>query len=254
MNKNHGSVGSTFSTIKRRKMLGFISGTAVVSLLGCQRQQSTAPQPAIAQTESQTVAQATDLPTCVVKPQQTEGPYFVDEALNRSDIRAGKAGVPLKLVLRVSQVNAGACSPLPEAVVDIWHCDAEGMYSDVRDRSFDTVGQTFLRGSQVTDTNGTVEFVTIYPGWYRGRTAHIHFKIRGDAAAQQGFEFTSQLYFDDALSDQVYAQAPYNNRGQQDTKNNRDRIFQDGGDQLTLQLTPTEEGYISTFDIGLDVA
>lgn len=251
MKPNNASIGSAFSAIKRREMLGFLGGAAVVSLLGCQRQQSTATEPAIAQTGSQTG----DLPACVVKPQQTEGPYFVDENLNRSDIREGKAGVPLRLVFRVSQVSVGACTPLAGAVVDIWHCDAEGKYSDVSDRRFNTVGQTFLRGSQVTNADGTVEFMTIYPGWYPGRTVHIHFKVRGgDAATQHGFEFTSQLYFDDALSDQVYTQAPYSNRGSWDVRNERDRIFQDGGEQLTLQLAPTEDGYTSTFDIGLEAA
>lgn len=237
--------------IKRREMLGFLGGTAVVSLLGCQRQQSTATESAIAQTDLQTG----DLPACVVKPQQTEGPYFVDEDLNRSDIREDKAGVPLRLMFRVSQVSASTCAPLAGAVVDIWHCDAEGRYSDVSDRRFNTVGQTFLRGSQVTDAEGTVEFMTIYPGWYPGRTVHVHFTIRGaDTAAQQGYEFTSQLYFDDALTDQVDAQAPYSSRGSRDIRNERDLIFQAGGEQLTLQLNPTEDGYTSTFDIGLEVA
>ena len=248
MKNNNAAIGSAFSKIKRREMLGFISGAAVVSLLGCQREQSATSSSAVAQP-----LLSGDLPTCVVRPQQTEGPYFVDEALNRSDIRAEKEGVPLQLVCRVSQVSAGACTPLQSAVVDIWHCDAEGQYSDVSDRRSNTVGRTFLRGSQVTDTNGTAEFVTIYPGWYPGRTVHVHFKIRG-GANQQSFEFTSQLYFDDALTDQVYAQAPYSNREQRDVRNVRDRIYQDGGDQLMLQLSRTEDSYIGTFDIGLEVA
>ena len=248
------------SRIKRREVLGFISGATVVSLLGCQRQTVTEPAevtsaatPAIP--SAQDIADtAQSIPACVVSPEQTEGPYFVEEALNRADIREGKAGVPLRLVLRVSQVNSDACVPLEGATVDIWHCDAEGVYSDVIDRSFNTVGQKFLRGSQVTDANGTVKFITIYPGWYRGRTAHTHFKIRSNAAAQQGYEFTSQLYFDDALSDEVFAQAPYSSRGQRNVRNERDRLYQDGGQQLTLQLTETDEGYTSTFDIGLQMA
>ncbi len=247
--KKNAAIGSALSPIKRREVLGFISGVAVVSLLGCQREQSATSSSAVAQTVSETG----DLPACVVRPQQTEGPYFVEEALNRSDVREDKEGVPLRLVFQVSQVNAAACVPLPGAVVDIWHCDAEGQYSDVSDRRFNTVGQTFLRGSQVTDSNGTVEFVTIYPGWYPGRTVHIHFKIRG-GAGQQGFEFTSQLYFDDAVSDQVYAQAAYSDRGQRDLTNARDLIYQDGGEQLMLQLSPAETGYLGTFNIGLEVA
>lgn len=164
-----------------------------------------------------------------------------------------KAGVPLRLKLRVSEVSAGACISLTGAVVDLWHCDAEGVYSDVTDRGFSTVRQKFLRGSQITGADGTVEFITIYPGWYSGRAVHAHFKIRNNTEAQ-GYEFTSQLYFDDALTDQVHAQAPYSSKGQRDMRNGRDRIYQDGGEQLTLQLTEAEEGYTGTFDIGLEIA
>lgn len=102
-------------------------------------------------------ATATTLPACVVSPELTEGPYFVDERLKRSDIRSDpvdnsvKAGVPLHLTLRVWQVRSGGCSALPGAMVDIWHCDALGVYSDVADPGFNTRGQTFLRGYQVTD-------------------------------------------------------------------------------------------------------
>lgn len=100
-----------------------------------------------------------------------------------------------------------------------------------------------------------VQLITIYPGWYRGRTVHVHFKIRSKEAAQQ-YEFTSQLYFDDALTDLVHAQAPYSAQGQRDMRNGRDRIYQDGGGQLMLQLTEITEGqggYAGIFDIGLDM-
>jgi protocatechuate 3,4-dioxygenase beta subunit len=194
-----------------------------------------------------------------VRPQQTEGPYFVDEKLNRSDIRSDpsdgsvKQGVPLRLVFHVSQIDGSSCTPLTGAAVDIWHCDALGVYSDVTDPSFSTVGKKFLRGYQVTDANGTVEFVTIYPGWYPGRTVHIHFKIRTDSASQRGYEFTSQLYFDDSLTDQIHTQPPYAAKGQRTQKNDRDGIFRGGGEQLKLQLTKEAQGYAGTFDIGLQI-
>lgn len=200
------------------------------------------------------------LPACVVRPEQTEGPYFVDEKLNRSDIRADpsdgtvKEGAPLQLVFRVSQVGGGGCTPLSGATVDIWHCDALGVYSDVKDPSFNTVGKKFLRGYQVTDANGAAQFTTIYPGWYQGRTIHIHFKVRTDASAGQSYEFTSQLYFDDALSDKVYAQNPYASRGQRTLRNNDDGIYKNGGDQLLLAVTQAGQGYAATFDIGLQMA
>jgi protocatechuate 3,4-dioxygenase beta subunit len=257
---NHGQpLFSTFK-VKRREVLGFIGGAAAVSLLGCQRESASASAPAQQSANQQSATAATNLPACVVRPEQTEGPYFVEEGLNRSDIRSDpgsgaiKAGVPLQIAFRVSQVSANACIPLAGAVVDVWHCDAEGMYSDVSDRNGSTVGQKFLRGAQTTGSDGSVAFTTIYPGWYGGRTVHIHFKIRSDAAAQQGYEFTSQLYFDDALTDQVHAQAPYSNKGQRDLVNAGDRIYQGGGDQLMLQLSPDSEGYSGTFDIGLEIA
>lgn len=237
--------------LSRRQMLGVIRAIAAASLVGCVGRK--ADGETIAQTTTQTTAQT---PGCVVRPQQTEGPYFVDDKLNRSDIRSNpadgmvKAGVPLRLVFQVSQVGAQACTPLSGATVDVWHCDAQGVYSDVQDRSADTRGQKFLRGYQITDASGGAQFVTIYPGWYPGRTTHIHFKIRTAAGA----EFTSQLYFDDAVSDRVYAQAPYSAKGQRNQTNAQDGIFRNGGDQLLLTLTEDGSGYVGRFEIGLQMA
>ena len=245
MKNNHIKRISFTSLLHRREMLGFLGGIVSVSLLGCLRQQSASGEPTA---------------SCVVKPQQTEGPYFVDEKLNRSDIRSDpsdnlvKQGVPLRLVFQVSRIDGSSCAPLRGAIVDIWHCDAMGVYSDATDRSFNTVGKKFLRGYQVTDANGTVEFLTIYPGWYPGRTVHIHFKIRTPSASQQSYEFTSQLYFDDSLTDQIHAQPPYAAKGQRSVKNDRDGIFQGGGEQLMLQLTKDAKGYGGKFDIGLEIA
>ncbi|MBW4664983.1 MAG: intradiol ring-cleavage dioxygenase [Chroococcus sp. CMT-3BRIN-NPC107] len=210
---------------------------------------------------AQTSTNKTTLPTCIVSPQQTEGPYFVDEKLNRSDIRTdptdGKVseGAPLQLTLRVSGVGNDSCTPIAGAIVDIWHCDALGVYSDVTDRSFDTVGKKFLRGYQVTDNNGTVRFTTIYPGWYQGRTVHIHFKVRtAEVSSRQSYEFTSQLYFDDAVSDRVYKQMPYTSKGKRNQTNEQDGIFQGGGDNLMLSVTENQQGVAATFNIGLQIA
>jgi protocatechuate 3,4-dioxygenase beta subunit len=249
---------SVASVLTRREVLGFIGGTTAVSLVGCLRGQSTSVVPTNSLTQTPTSTVVT--PSCVVRPEQTEGPYFVDEKLNRSDIRfdpsdgSVKQGVPLQLVFQVSQVNDRSCTPLSNAIVDVWHCDAEGIYSDVSDRSFNTVGKKFLRGYQVTKANGTAEFVTIYPGWYPGRAVHIHFKIRTDSASQSAYEFTSQLYFNDALTDQVHSQAPYAAKGQRTQKNDQDGIFRDGGEQLMLQITKATEGYVGRFNIGLERA
>ena len=200
-------------------------------------------------------------PACVVRPQQTEGPYFVDEKLDRSDVRSDpgsgvlSVGVPLALDFRVVQVANGACKPLAGAVVDIWQCDAAGVYSDVRDMNgfFNTAGKKFLRGFQKTDAAGVAKFATIYPGWYEGRAVHVHFKIR-TSATSRAHEFTSQLYFDDALSDSVFAKAPYATTAKRArVRNERDGIFRDGGKQLVLDPKPAGAGYVATFDIGLSV-
>ena len=199
------------------------------------------------------------LPACVVRPAQTEGPYFVDEKLDRSDIRSdpsnGKVseGTLLDLTIRVSSVNGASCAPIAGAVVDIWQCDAHGVYSDVRDidGQFNTVGQKFLRGHQVTGKDGSARFATIYPGWYQGRTTHVHFKVRTNPSGSRGKEFTSQLYFDDAFSDQVFGTAPYVSKGTR-TRNDGDGIFKSqGGSQLILDVTRAGSGYASTFEIGL---
>ena len=194
---------------------------------------------------AQAGAGSAGLPACVVVPQQTEGPYFVDEKLLRSDIRADsstgavKAGAPLALAINVSKVTPeGGCAPLPGAQVDLWQCDAMGAYSDVTDKLFDTKGQKFLRGHQITDSAGGVKFVTIYPGWYPGRAVHIHFKVRTSPAGTQAYEFTSGQ--------------PYATHTGQRTRNERDGIYKDGGPQLTLAVVEAAPGgYQATFDLAM---
>ena len=245
-------------TVSRRNILRFIGGASVVSLLGCLNESSTTGEAVEKITHSsESNSSQTEQLNCFIRPQQTEGPYFIDERLNRSDIRTDplsgsrSQGIPLRLTLQVFQLNNEACIPLEGAIVDIWHCDALGVYSDVIDQNFNTKGQQFLRGFQTTNSEGIAEFITIYPGWYPGRAVHIHFKIRTHENRQSGYEFTSQLYFDGSLSNQIYAQAPYNQREQNMTPNELDGIFQFGGEQLTLQTSEDEDGYRSQFKIGL---
>ena len=196
---------------------------------------------------------------CVARPALTEGPYFVDEQLDRSDIRSDPAdgsvrpGAPLRLTLRVSRLTGGACRPLPGARVDLWHCDAAGVYSDVTDRGGSTVGRKFLRGYQLTDGEGAARFTTIYPGWYPGRAVHIHFKVRVKGE-ERGYGFSSQLYFDDALTDRVHARAPYSARAGGRTKNSEDGLFRRGGRQLTLAVTETGDGLAAAFNVALKLA
>ncbi len=197
---------------------------------------------------------------CIVRPEQMEGPYFVDERLHRSDIRSDpasgqiKQGTPLTLTFQVMRLNAGNCGPLPGAQVDIWHCDATGVYSDVQDPWFNTTGQKFLRGHQITDMRGGARFVTIYPGWYPGRTVHLHFKIRTNPSASRSFDFTSQLYFDDTITDRVLSAPPYAARGPRTTRNRQDWIFRRGGDRLMLAPTIELDGYSAKFLIALQLS
>ena len=232
--------------LSRREVVAFLGAAGVVWLAGG----NLFPRRAVAGTLG---------PSCVVRPEQTEGPYFVDERLNRSDIRSDptdgrvRPGTPLALTLQVSRLSAGDCQPLPGAQVDIWHCDALGVYSDVQDPGFNTIGQKFLRGYQITDARGSVRFVTVYPGWYAGRTIHIHFKIRTAPVAKRSFEFTSQVYFDDVLTDRVHADPPYAAQGPRTARNQHDWIFRRGGDQLMLAPTATADGYAAVFPIGLQL-
>ena len=193
---------------------------------------------------------------CVAQPALTEGPYYVDENLNRSDIRINtptgsvSAGVPLALTFNVTRLSSGACTTLPNAIVDVWHADALGTYSDVGAAR----GQNFLRGLQVTDANGQARFTTVYPGWYQGRAVHIHFKVRSSATSTQTYEFTSQLFFDDATSRTLFTStAPYSQKGAQTTLNSADGIYRQGGTGLLLAPTRTDAGFEATFDIALAI-
>jgi protocatechuate 3,4-dioxygenase beta subunit len=195
---------------------------------------------------------------CVVRPALTEGPFFVDVKLDRSDIRSDptdgtrRPGAPLHLTLRLSRLSAGVCAPLPGAVVDVWHCDAAGAYSDVRGSGGSTIGRKFLRGYQTSGADGLVAFTTIYPGAYPGRAVHVHFKVRAGAGRERVHELTSQLFFDDALTDQVHAQPPYAGAVSR-MRNGRDGIFREAGGQLTLAVTPSAAGYAAAFDLALEV-
>lgn len=202
----------------------------------------------------------TVIPSCVVVPQLTQGPYFVDEKLKRSDIRTdsktgvARPGIPLVVTFNVSAVNGSSCVTLPGADVDIWHCDAAGAYSDATDPAFNTRGQDWLRGYQTTDDAGVAKFTTIYPGWYQGRAVHIHFKVRGAAAAGSSYEFTSQLFFEEATTDIVQAQPPYAAKGVRTLKNEGDGIYRQSAGKTLMPVTKTADGYAGTFDIGIQGA
>jgi protocatechuate 3,4-dioxygenase beta subunit len=234
--------------LTRREALALLGSSGTLLLLGC------------SPSSAGTSAAGRPRYPCVVRPASTQGPYYVDEKLHRVDIRSDpaddtvKQGALLALTLNVSSIAKGACSPLKDAIVDLWQCDAEGVYSDAKDpRYFDTTGKKFLRGYQVTDQHGVAKFTTIYPGWYPQRTPHIHYKIRSPASAKSPYEFTGQMYFDDGLSDRVYAGPPYAARGKRTGSNITDQIYnRDGGRQSMLTVSPAQDGYAGTFDVALD--
>jgi protocatechuate 3,4-dioxygenase beta subunit len=177
-----------------------------------------------------------DTSACTLTAEQTEGPYYFDADSIRSDIREDREGTTLRLAIRVRA--AGECTPLADAVVDVWHCDASGVYSGFDEGE----GERFLRGAQVTNAEGVVQFRTIYPGWYPGRTPHIHVKVHVDRRTA----LTTQLYFDEATNERVYARAPYEQG--RDQTNASDGIFDDS---LVLNLREDDDGILGTisFDV-----
>ena len=192
---------------------------------------------------------------CHMTPRMVEGPFYFDPALVRRDIAEGRAGVPLRVVVQIT--DGATCQPIPGARVDLWHCDATGQYSGYDgqgdDRSISTKGETFLRGTQTTNATGDVEFMTIYPGWYRGRTTHIHFKVLLDEKSM----LTGQMYFPDALSEYIFTNiSPYTERtAKRDTLNSTDWIAAADGDHITyVSVREEADAYVATLVIGVDPA
>lgn len=176
--------------------------------------------------------------TCALTPQQTEGPYYIDLGSMRSDIREERPGARLVVALRV--LDLPGCAPVPGAVVEIWHADAGGVYS-----GFETAKQErFLRGSQPTDADGIAQFITVYPGWYRGRTVHIHFKVHLDNRTL----LTSQLFFEERVTEAVYQRTPYTGHPGRDRFNDNDSIF----DQRLMMTTVADgDGYLAALNVGV---
>ncbi|HJZ98160.1 MAG TPA: hypothetical protein VKE70_16735 [Candidatus Solibacter sp.] len=209
--------------------------------------------------------EAADTLTCVSQtPTVTEGPYWVDEKLFRSDIRTdpstgvARAGIPLALTINVQNFTGG-CSVLAGAYVDIWHCDARGIYSD--ESSYNpgggtgvvtTTGQKFLRGYQITDANGQVKFTTIYPGWYMGRTIHIHVRVRTYSGSTILSNFVTQIFFDDTVSNTVLATSAYSRSTGRDTTNSNDMVYQTANKERMLATVTGDNnnGYAATITIG----
>jgi protocatechuate 3,4-dioxygenase beta subunit len=205
--------------------------------------------------------------SCVLTPEVTEGPYYINADLVRSNVTEGKPGTPLELAITV--LDADTCAPVRDAAVDIWHCDAEGIYSGFQAASTGGPGggggpgdgpgggggatdaTRYLRGTQVTGADGVATFQTIYPGWYQGRAVHIHMKVHVNSSTRH----TGQLFFDDKLNDTVYEAAPYSSKGSPDMRNADDSIFQDAGAASAIvDMTPSGNGYRGTIAVGINQA
>jgi protocatechuate 3,4-dioxygenase beta subunit len=201
-------------------------------------------------------------------PALTEGPFFVDEKLTRSNLIGDSKrlsvvnGIPLSLTIRLYHLVDGRYLPCQGAVVDLWHADAAGVYSDESNpmNHEDTGGQKWLRGNQISDGSGVTSFQTIVPGWYPGRTPHIHFKIRTGAPEGPIKDFTSQLFFDDAVTDKLFAHPPYAMREGDESRNRSDGIYMDrqvdgsvAGDHLKLELVADSatKGYKAKFVVAV---
>lgn len=203
----------------------------------------------------------------VASPILTEGPFFVDENLNRSDLTKGstrpsvKNGVPLQVSFTLLKLSGSDHTPLSQAHIDVWHADAIGVYSDENNpmNHENTSRQTWLRGFQVTDSAGSASFKTIFPGWYPGRTPHIHFKIRTySTAAKATAEFTSQLFFKESDARRIYSVDPYTLAGERDTTNANDNVFNErqydgsvAGEHMLLDLTKVSDSraYTASFTV-----
>jgi protocatechuate 3,4-dioxygenase beta subunit len=190
---------------------------------------------------TETAASASGEGSCVLAPEQTEGPYYIDDALVRRDVREDRDGAELGLELKVQA--AEECDPIENATVEIWHADAEGVYSGFGGGA----DETFLRGAQRTDTDGIARFTTVYPGWYHGRTVHIHVKVHVGGEEVH----TGQLYFDDEVTDEVYEDELYAARGERDVRNEDDGIYSAGGEPSMVTVEREGDRYAGALTMGV---
>jgi protocatechuate 3,4-dioxygenase beta subunit len=237
----------------RREALGLIGAFGVVALAACSSDKktgsgvpSTTPAPAGGPTGSTA--------SCVLTPELTQGPFFLTDHPNASNLVQDREGTPLTLALTVV---GRSCAPVDGARVDIWHCDAAGEYAGVgggppiegggEGAATRTNDQTWCQGYQDAGADGRVRFTTIYPGWYPGRAVHIHVKVfaGGDAV------HTGQLFFPDGLSEALFSNPPY--RGAPDTTNEADAIYASGGAALLLVPTRRDDGYVADAQLVVDV-
>jgi protocatechuate 3,4-dioxygenase beta subunit len=221
------------------------------------------PQATTTTTNAGLTSLFTGLDSCKLTEATTQGPYYFDADKIRSDVREDRPGVQLRLAIKVQ--DSGECKPLSNAVVEIWHCDAAGLYSGAESLSSGggrggpprgaapgggadltpADDKRYLRGAQVTNADGIVQFTTVWPGWYRGRTVHVHamVHVRNDRV------LTTQMMFDEKLNDAVFAQAPYAAHTGRDTTNSDDSIYDDS---MLMKVSQDGAGYLGVIVLAAD--
>jgi protocatechuate 3,4-dioxygenase beta subunit len=223
-----------------RRVLAWLGGLGLAALIpGCADDEGDSAATTAAASTATTATTETTV-DCILSPELTEGPFYLDLDLVRRDITEGRPGMALDLSVKV--VDGESCETISDAAVDIWHCDADGAYSGVQGDS-----GTFLRGIQMTDADGEAGFQTIFPGWYSGRAVHIHVKVHLGGTET----YTGQLFFDGAVTEAVFEREPYNARPGPDTPNEADGIFGLGGDKTVVSLSPAGDGYRGVVTLGV---
>ncbi|MEU5592542.1 intradiol ring-cleavage dioxygenase [Streptomyces sp. NPDC020298] len=250
--------GSDDRSVGRRTVLIATGTTAAALAVGA----AAAPEAASAAARTPDTAPAAAAAVCTLTKEMTEGPYYLDGALVRADITEGKAGIPLKLALTV--VNS-ACTPISNALVEIWHCDALGEYSGYvgNNGHNESDDGTFLRGGVLTNSSGVASLTTIYPGWYRGRCIHIHVKVHTGVTLTSDGSFTGgrtvhtgQLFCSETITAAVAKISPYSTNTVTRTTLAQDGIYDDGGASsglltLTALGSSTSSGYTGTLTLGV---
>lgn len=248
--------------IGRRSALRLLGGAGLAVIAACTTEgvvNTTAAAGTTSTTGSGTTSAAATGTTfggagsCVLIPEETEGPYPLDlsgdEAFFRTDITEGRPGVPLTLTLSLVDANS-SCAPIEAARIDVWHCDADGAYSGVSQPGNDTTGETFCRGIQLTDANGQATFQTVYPGWYQGRITHVHFQVFLDS----GLAATSQIAFPEEVTAAVYAVEPYAAKGPNTSVQGfaDDMVFSDGTQYQMASVTGGADArYMASLLVGV---
>jgi len=234
----------TTKKLSRREALGMMGVAGAAASLGCGSEGTTSPTTTTGTTDTTGGTGA----SCAVSPTETIGPYPSLTNFVRSDIREGKTGTPLTLTITVVNAN-NSCSPVANATVDIWQCDASGNYSEYSQPGYNGTGLTFLRGIQMSDGSGRVTFTTIFPGWYAGRATHIHVQVKVNNAVVK----VTQIAFPESVIDAVYASGVYASKGRNPTSNSGDMVFADSLSSELATVTggdPTT-GYTATFTVGI---